>query len=306
VRKNQVLNISQTLSDFFLWCSATDLDVLAKCPYSEISRRQLLGASVFLSAIIAYFAAYYALSLLRKEIWLIGLLAFLWSASIFLLNRFIFLIPLRKYDLSNNKIRINYATSIVLVVIKSLTAVIIATPLQLRLFESEIQQEIMRTNIVNIDRIRLRYESLFKYIEDEREKLRIERISQLEPLFRTKEKLRESILAETYRTKDGRSGLGQKARSLKNYLKQISIEINDLETKFDSQLRDLEIQKEGLDKKRTLEVDAAYKSYRDTSSVHNKGSDLLAKIIAFHKIQDDSYIETFSRIILFLLDIIKK
>jgi len=132
VRKNQVLNISQTLSDFFLWCSGTDLDVLAKCPYSEISRRQQLGASVFLTAIIAYFASYYSLNLLSMEIWLIGLLSFVWSTSIFLLNRFIFLIPLIKYDLSNNKIRIKYTTLIVLVAIKSITAVIIATPFQVR------------------------------------------------------------------------------------------------------------------------------------------------------------------------------
>ena len=74
---------------FFLFCSAADIDLLDKCPKSEVNKYAGVGATVFFTGILACFSGGYALFTAFNSLGLSIMLGIFWGSLVFNLDRFL-------------------------------------------------------------------------------------------------------------------------------------------------------------------------------------------------------------------------
>lgn len=119
-------------------CSGADPDLLQKSPKSEQINHAGVGGTVFFTAVMAFLAAAYALYTVFDLMWMSIAIALVWALLIFNLDRFI-VSTIRKQD---NKWKELWQASprIALAVI---IAVVISKPMELRIFEKEIEQVLL-------------------------------------------------------------------------------------------------------------------------------------------------------------------
>ncbi len=119
-------------------CSGADTDVLEQSPKSEQVKYAGVGGTVFFTAVLAFVASSYALFTVFDNIWSSLAFGLIWGLLIFNLDRFI-VSTIKKSDRKRNEF-IQAAPRIILAVI---IAVVIAKPLELKIFEKEIDQVLL-------------------------------------------------------------------------------------------------------------------------------------------------------------------
>lgn len=130
------------ISDFLIFCSGSDRGMINQCPKSERNKYASIGATVFLTGFLAAISSGYALyTIFRGEeyamIAAVGF-GFVWALVIFNLDRYI-VSSLRKEG--NWKKELLYATPRFVIAI--LISLVIAKPLEVRIFASRIEQQIL-------------------------------------------------------------------------------------------------------------------------------------------------------------------
>lgn len=133
------------MSNFLLFCSGVSRKVLDKCPESEGIKHRSIGASILFTAILAMVSSHFAFSLIFESSVTILFLSFFWGLILFNLDRYI-ISTLRKKD---NLLRELMQVSPRLILSMGI-ALVIAKPLELQIFKSEIEQALyvdLRTNI---------------------------------------------------------------------------------------------------------------------------------------------------------------
>mgnify|MGYP001273889244 CR=1 FL=1 len=129
------------ISNFFLFCSGVSRDIISSCPSFEIIKYSTIGATIFLTSILAFISSFFALSLIFDNIIFIVLGSIFWSAIIFNLDRYI-VISLRPTDSFIN----NFIIAFPRFIIALMVAIVISKPIEIKLFEKEI------TNFHNLDK----------------------------------------------------------------------------------------------------------------------------------------------------------
>ncbi|HEX6751035.1 MAG TPA: DUF4407 domain-containing protein [Longimicrobium sp.] len=137
---------------FFLFCSGANTDVLRECPTDE-SKYVGIGVTILLTAILASLSGGYALYTVFGLVPVAAAFGVLWGAVIFNLDRVI---------VSGMRKQKHFALDLLYAaprfVISVLLAVVISRPLELRLFEGEIQlrwdQMQSQARNSDVDRIR--------------------------------------------------------------------------------------------------------------------------------------------------------
>ena len=129
----------------FIWCTAADIEAMKQCP-CDWNKFSVIGATIFMTAVIAgvsggYFICYYLEIAYNMHDWTIPIcFGILWAFLIFTLDRTI-IVTMKKTgvleELKQGSIRLILAVFIGLV---------IATPLELKMFESEINAKIEDLN----------------------------------------------------------------------------------------------------------------------------------------------------------------
>lgn len=119
-------------------CSGADTDLLEQSPKSEQIKYAGVGGTVFFTALMAFIASAYALYTVFDHVWLALLFGLLWGLLIFNLDRFI-VSTIKKSD-NKRKEFLQAAPRIALAII---IAVLIAKPLELKIFEKEIDQVLL-------------------------------------------------------------------------------------------------------------------------------------------------------------------
>jgi len=130
------------ITDFLIFCSGSEKDLIAQCPNTERNKYASIGATVFLTGFLAAVSSGYALfTIFRGEDYaVLAAICFglVWAAVIFNLDRYI-VSSLRKEG--NWKKELLYATPRFVIAI--LISLVIAKPLEVRIFSSRIEQQIL-------------------------------------------------------------------------------------------------------------------------------------------------------------------
>jgi hypothetical protein len=126
------------LKQFFIICSGSDTNILKDCSVGEQNKYAGIGATVFFTAVMAFIAASYALFTVFDNLWASIFFGFVWGLLIFNLDRFI---------VSTIKKRNNFIDELIQasprIILAVIIAVVISKPLELKIFEKEINQVLL-------------------------------------------------------------------------------------------------------------------------------------------------------------------
>ncbi|WCO01333.1 DUF4407 domain-containing protein [Psychroserpens ponticola] len=126
------------LKKFFIICSGSDTDILDQCSIGEQNKFAGIGATVFFTAVMAFIACSYALFTVFDNLYAAIGFGFVWALLIFNLDRFI-VSTIKKRDNIMDEI-LQASPRLILAVI---IAVVISKPLELKIFEKEINQVLL-------------------------------------------------------------------------------------------------------------------------------------------------------------------
>ena len=144
------------LKQFFIICSGSDTDILNDCSIGEQNKYAGIGATVFFTAIMAFIASSYALYTVFDNLLTSIFFGLIWGLLIFNLDRYI-VSTIKKRDHIIDEI-IQASPRILLAVI---IAIVIAKPLELKIFEKEINQVLLEQKndltLANKDQIAQQY-----------------------------------------------------------------------------------------------------------------------------------------------------
>ena len=185
--------------NFFLFCSAADFELLNKCPKSEVNKYAGVGATVFFTGVLACFSGGYALYTAFNSIVLSFFLGIFWGLLVFNLDRFL-VSTIKK---SKGKLQ-EFAQITPRLLLAILLSLVISVPLELKIFEQEINESIYYAGADKIDKLT----SLF----DGRVSLKEQRIDSLNLSTLSKFEIREEYYRQYVCECDGTCGTGQKGR----------------------------------------------------------------------------------------------
>ncbi|NQW27549.1 MAG: DUF4407 domain-containing protein [Flammeovirgaceae bacterium] len=184
---------------FFLFCSAADVELLNKCPNSEVNKYAGVGATVFFTGILACASGGYALFTAFDSIFLSVILGIFWGSLVFNLDRF--LVSTIKKSRGKFQEVVQITPRLLLAVLLSL---VISVPLELKIFEQEIEESIYYAGAAKIDKLNQLY--------DGRVSLKQERIDGINASTLAKFEVREEYYRQYVCECDGTCGTGQKGR----------------------------------------------------------------------------------------------
>lgn len=144
------------LQRFFIFCSGADTDILDQCSSGEKTKYAGIGATVFFTALMAFIASGYALYTVFDNYFSAIFFGFIWGLLIFNLDRFI-VSTIKKRDSFFDEL-LQATPRLFLAVI---IAIVIAKPLELKIFEKEINQVLLEEKnemtLANKDQLALQF-----------------------------------------------------------------------------------------------------------------------------------------------------
>jgi hypothetical protein len=126
----------QKITMFFWHCSGADLELLQKCR-TESSKYIGIGATIFFTGLFAALSGAYALYTVFDSIVIASIFGLIWGLMIFNLDRYI-VSSMRK----EGRFWKEFALAIPRIVLAILISIVIAKPLELKVFDKEIQPEL--------------------------------------------------------------------------------------------------------------------------------------------------------------------
>ncbi len=154
------------IKEFFWMCSGADTDLLQESPKSEQIKYAGIGGTVFFTAIMALVSSAYALYTVFDNVYMALLFGLIWGLLIFNLDRFI---------VSTIKKRDNFWQEFLQasprIVLALIIAVVISKPLELKIFEKEIDRVLLeqknQMTLLNQDQIAQQFTPEITRVEGE-------------------------------------------------------------------------------------------------------------------------------------------
>ena len=144
------------LKQFFIICSGSDTDVLEHCSKGEQNKYAGIGATVFFTALMAFIAASYALYTVFDNLFAAIGFGFVWGLLIFNLDRYIVSTIKKTGNIIDELIQASPRILLAVII-----AIVIAKPLELKIFEKEINQVLLEQKndltLANKDQIAQQY-----------------------------------------------------------------------------------------------------------------------------------------------------
>ncbi|TRZ41192.1 DUF4407 domain-containing protein [Robertkochia solimangrovi] len=126
------------IKEFFWMCSGADDELLKDCSRSEQIKQAGIGGTVFFTALMAFIAASYALYTVFDNIYTSVFFGFVWGLLIFNLDRFIVSTIKKRNDFTAELLQ-----AVPRIILAVIIAVVIAKPLELKIFEKEIDRVLL-------------------------------------------------------------------------------------------------------------------------------------------------------------------
>lgn len=140
------------LKSFFILCSGSDSDILKSCSNGVQNKYAGIGATVFFTAVMACIAASYALYTVFDSVYMAIGFGLIWGLLIFNLDRFI-VSTIKK----RNRFLDEFIQALPRIVLAIIIAIVISKPLELKIFEKEINQVLLEQKneltLANIEQI---------------------------------------------------------------------------------------------------------------------------------------------------------
>ncbi len=144
------------VQQFFILCSGADTSILKTCSKGEQNKYAGIGATVFFTALMAFIACSYALYTVFDNEYTAVFFGLIWGLLIFNLDRFI-VSTIKKRDSFGNEL-LQATPRLVLAII---IAVVISKPLEMKIFEKEINQVLLEQKnemtLANKNQLALQY-----------------------------------------------------------------------------------------------------------------------------------------------------
>jgi hypothetical protein len=122
---------------FFLFCSGADMALMESYPEDQ-NKMASIGATVLLTGILAFITSSYALWTVFDAAWLSIPFGLIWGLIIFNLDRYI-VMSMQSYGGKRKQL----AIALPRLVLASLIAIVISNPLELKIFEKEIENQLL-------------------------------------------------------------------------------------------------------------------------------------------------------------------
>jgi hypothetical protein len=161
------------LQRFFIFCSGADTDILEECSPGERTKYAGIGATVFFTAVMATIAASYALFTVFDTLYTAIFFGLIWGFLIFNLDRFIVSTLKKRKNFFDEIIQASPRIALAIII-----AIVIAKPLELKIFEKEINQVLLEEKndmtLANKDQLALQYTPTIDVLNSEIETLKKE------------------------------------------------------------------------------------------------------------------------------------
>jgi len=212
-----------SIKGFFIFCSGANRAILKRTP-TEINKYVGIGATIFFTGIFAAIAAGYALYTVFESYILVLPVALLWGLMIFNLDRFIVSTMKKKSAFYRD-----FAAATPRLILAVLIAIVIAKPLELKIFESEIEAELVQMQQENYkkqdDLVRSRYTLEIDTLKSE--------ILALKSEIDTKSTERDRLVNEAIMEADGTGGsmnknLGPIYKTKRTAADLVQVELDEL------------------------------------------------------------------------------
>jgi Domain of unknown function (DUF4407) len=131
------LSFMQKITNFFWQCSGADLTLLQKCS-TESSKYLGIGATIFFTGLFAAMSGAYALYTVFDSVVISVIFGLIWGLMIFNLDRYI-VSSMRK----EGRFMKEFALAVPRILLAVLISIVIAKPLELKVFDKEIQPELI-------------------------------------------------------------------------------------------------------------------------------------------------------------------
>jgi hypothetical protein len=184
------------LTSFFLICSGGDSTLLQKCP-TETSKYVGMGATIFFTGVFAALAAGYALYTVFDSYLIAGFFGLIWGLMIFNLDRYI-VSSMRKEGKFSKELFMASPRIILAILI----SIVIAKPLELKIFEKEIAPELVIMEQEAYARQEAQLSSRFQPTQDSLKN----QIAALRADLAAKEKSRDELVRIAQEEADGTGG----------------------------------------------------------------------------------------------------
>jgi hypothetical protein len=226
-----------TITRFFWFCSGAHVPLLKRLP-TETNKYVGIGGTVFFTGLFASLAAGYALYTVFDSLLIASIFGLVWGLMIFNLDRFI---------VSSMKKRNNawseWKMALPRLVFAVLLAIVISRPLELKIFEKEINRKLDEKKMEMIAQSKLAIQEGFPEIQSlEIKKDSIK--SETEKSIAFRDKLQQEYDYERFGTKtDGTSGvvgLGSNARKKEQQLDAAQKELTEIRALNQAKLDTLE------------------------------------------------------------------
>lgn len=154
------------LKQFFIICSGADTDILKNSAIGEQNKYAGIGATVFFTALMAFIASSYALYTVFDNLFSSIGFGFVWGLLIFNLDRFIVSTIKKRDHIIDEIIQATPRLLLALII-----AVVISKPLELKIFEKEINQVLLEQKneltLANQDQIALQFNPKTQALEQD-------------------------------------------------------------------------------------------------------------------------------------------
>ena len=137
-----------SINKFLWWCAGANIDILERCPTDQ-AKYFGLGGTILFTALMASFAGGYAFFTAFKSVFLSIAFAVFWGMMIFNLDRFI-VSSTGKGDGTVKITKDEWISALPRIILAVVIGFIIAMPLELKVFEREINVEIQK--VINEER----------------------------------------------------------------------------------------------------------------------------------------------------------
>ncbi|WP_194777479.1 DUF4407 domain-containing protein [Pararhodonellum marinum] len=222
----------------FLWfCSGAVFTMLKKSP-TEASKYVGIGGTVFFTGLLAAFSGGYALFTVFENGWFAILFALIWGLLIFNLDRFI-VSSMRKGKSSWS----NWKVALPRLVMAVILAVVISKPLELKIFEREINRQLDEEKIIAMADSKMKVKEV--YPETAALQAKIETLkTEIETAKSFRDQKQEEYDLERFGTKtpgtSGIVGLGSNARKKEEQLDKAQQQYEALQEFNQTQILDAE------------------------------------------------------------------